>query len=393
MEKAMKKHGVFLFLLWGSLLLTSCAPQKSGQTSQTGTTEGPVQCEQSVFFSGTSEMAVGPEGYYSLNGMGTDHHYLTYIDKASARETYLCGRPDCPHVDESGHHVLETCDAYVGSVIPRSIVYHNGYVYVLKYDPESYNVTLVKISADGSAHEDIMVVGQAADQSNSYQYVFLDDNTIILTYTPPADGQEEITVSLDRVDLDKKEKTPVYTYTGTAFAFLKVMGQDVFFTQVAKLEKYYAYQLVKWNAAEDRVETVLDKSIGPYTIANENLLFYYVPKDGLYRLDLQSGEEKLVRECDENTMYAALACDGTYVYLDNFMNQSYYDEASEHNLYVCDFDGKVVNTIPTPVLYVELSDPDYLFHRVFVNGKLPLWSYIRKEDITDPNVTWSVIEE
>ena len=177
---------------------------------------------------------------------------------------------------------------------------------------------------------------------------------------------------------------------------LKVIGQDVFFKQMTKQEDHYEYCLMKWNAAEDRVETVLDKNIGngPYTIASENLLFYYMPKEGLYRLDLQSGEEKLVRECDENTMYVALACDGTYVYLDNFSNQFEYDEASENNLYVCDFDGKVVNTIPTGIFYgMELADPDYLFQRVGIDGKPPFWSYIRKEDITDPNVAWSAIEE
>ncbi len=352
-----------------------------------------MQCEQSVYISGQNVLAVSPEGYYGLSG-NENNYYLTYIDRENARETYLCGRPDCPHVDESGYHVLETCDAYVGSVIPRSIVYYNGYVYVLKYDPESYNVTLVKISADGSVHEDLMVVGQAPDQGSYYQYVFLNDDIAVMAYTPPSNSVEERTVSLEKIDLDKKEKTAVYTYTdeGASLGFLKVMGQDVFFTKVTVLNDYYAYQLMKWNATDGQVQTVLDKSIGPYTIAADGKLFYYMPRKGLYRYDLNTREDKLVRECDENTMYVWLAYDGTYVYLDNFNNRFYYDEQSEYNLYVCDLDGNTVNTIPADFGYMELSDQDYLFQQTFSSEGLQ-WSYIKKKDITDPNVTWSIVGE
>ncbi len=352
-----------------------------------------MQCEQSVYINENSNLAVGPDGYYSLDLMSSK--YLTYIDKASARETYLCSRPDCPHVDESGYHILETCDAYVGSAVARSIVYHNGYVYVLKYDPESYNVTLVKISADGSVHEDLMVVGQAPDQGSYYQYVFLDDDTIVMTYKPTNDSAEESMASLERIDLNRKEKTAVYTYTGkgASLGYLKVVGQEVFFIQMTKLEDDDVCQLMKWNAMDGQVQTVLDKNMVFYTIASDGKLFYYMPREGLYRYNLNTREDKLVRECDEDTMYALLACDGNYVYLDNFHNRFYYDEQSGHNLYVCDLDGNTVNTIPMAIDYLELTDQHYLFTRSFVDGKLPGWAYIRKEDITDPNVTWSIVGE
>lgn len=389
-EVDMKKQIYFVILCICMLSLSACGSEKKGGV--------PVEnvvgyCEQSIFLKQSRELANAPEGYYGVNGFG-DGMYLTYISKSSAKQTYLCSKPECSHVaDERGVHGLETCDAYIGCVLPASIVYHNGYVYVLRYDRATYDVTLVKISADGSMHEDIMVVGQCEEQASYYSYVFADDETIFMVYNPGDYTGEERTINLDKIDLNKKEKTTVYQYAtqGAHIMHLRVLGDQVFFTQAQHLDKKYIYQLMRYDIKEERTETVLQEHIDAYTLGDHGELYYFIARDGLYRCDLKTMDSKKLRECDEETMYVKLAYDGTYLYMDNLDNRYDYNEESEHNIFVCDLEGSLINSIHADPLYLELTDPNYIVIKTFSDQGTG-WSYIKKTDITKKDVTWTRIE-
>ncbi len=388
----MKKKLFFISLLIGIVTLSACGKEKDNHVTFINETTG--ECQQSALTSGSNcRLAIGPEGYYSLKGSPIGG-YLTYISKSSAKETYLCSKPECSHVDESGFNGLETCNAYIGSVMPMSITYHNGFVYLLEYNRNTFDVTLVKISADGSVHEDIMVVGESPDQASYYRYVFANDETVYMVYDAPVYTGEERTISLDKIDLNKKEKTSVYTYTGTgaSIAFLKALDNNIFFTKVDKREDNYFYHLMRYDTEKNEAYTVLEENICSYTLAKNGLLFYYIPKEGLYRCDLQTMKTKQIRKCDEESMYVSLAYDGTYLYLDNMNNRFYYNEGSKHQVFVCDVEGNLVNSILMEVQFLELSDKDYMFTEMFSNEG-PYWSYIKKTDITDPSVTWSKVSK
>lgn len=385
----MKKRVCSIIMCICLLLLSACGAEKTGAPVDNAV----GQCEQSVYVYGGSEFAIAPEGYYCVRGY-TDNKYLTYISKDSAKQTYLCSKPECSHVtDERGVHGIKTCDAYVGSTLPCSIAYHNGSVYVLRYDRATYDVTLVKISADGSVHEDIMVVGQCEEQASYYSYVFVDDETIFMVYNPGDYTGEERTINLEKIVLNRKEKTTVYQYTtqGAHILDLKVLGDQVFFTQVQHPEKKYIYQLMRYDTKEDRTETVLKEHIDSYTLGDHGELYYFIARDGLYRCDLQTMDSKKIRACDEETMYVKLAYDGTYLYLDNIDNQYDYSEESEHTIFVCDLEGNLVNAIRGGAWYLELTDPSYMFV-LYYSEKGSGWSYIKKSEITNPSVTWTRIE-
>lgn len=385
-----KWYSVFLFI--SIMLLTSCGTEKNTSVQISNVIGSSVQ---SAFVNSNSDLAIAPEGYYSINGAGDDM-YLTYISKNSAKETYLCSKPECSHVDErTGFYGLETCNAYIGCVLNRSIVYYDGFVYVLRYDKKTYDVILVKISADGSVHEDVMVVGQSADQASCYSYVFVDASTILMVYNALDYTGEERTVSLEKIDLNKKEKTTVYTYTdgGASVTYLKVLNDTVFFTQVKRQEDNYIYQLMKYDINENNVDTVLKEAIFSYTLGNNGLLYYFVSKDGLYQYDLQTMKSKKLRACDEETMYIDLAYDGTYIYMDNLANRVFYNEDSQSQIFVCNLEGKLLNTISKDFsMSLELSDKDYMFMQSF-SDKGPYWAYIKKEDIKDSVVTWSAVNK
>lgn len=353
-------------------------------------------CAQSAFVNSNSDLAIAPEGYYSMDGLGNDM-YLTYISKNSAKQAFLCSKPECAHVDErTGLHGLETCNAYIGCVLPRSIVYYSGSVYVLRYDEETYDVMLVKISADGSVHEDVMVVGQSAENASCYSYVFVDASTILMVYNALDYTGEERTVHLEKIDLNKKEKTTVYMYTdaGASITYLKVLNDHVFFTQVQRQEDNYIYQLMNYDIKENKVDTVLKDSIFSYTLGGNGLLYYFISKDGLYQCDLQTMKSEKIRACDEETMYVNLACDGTYLYMDNLANRLFYNEDSQDKIFVCDLEGKLQSSVLSAFrgMSLELSDENYMLMRSF-SDKGPYWAYIKRTDITDLAVTWRAVDK
>ena len=385
----MKKRICLILTVFLMLSFTSCGNEAPDVLIEN--TQG--RCEQSVYVGSTTSLAVAPEGYYRLKNL-TAGMYLTYISKDGVEETYLCGKPECSHVDEREMYAVEGCNAYLGDVLLGSIVCHNGYVYVLEYDSNTFNVTLVKISADGSVHERLMVVGQAAINGSFYKYVFADDHTIYMTNTEHM--SEEHIASLDRIDLTNREMTSVYSYTGESanISYLKYLDGNVFFMQTQKVEEgiYYTYQLMRYNVSSGETISLVEDGIQSYTLGDDGLLFYYVAMEGLYRCNLQTMEPELIRECDEETMYAHLACDGTYVYLENLYNRLLYDADSEDKMFVCDLNGNLVNAIPALLIEREVCDEDYMFsHGYTENGEC--WRYIKKEDIADPDVTWTFVKQ
>ena len=384
--KRCKRLLIIVFILM--LTLTSCG----SELTTDGQGDKGDYCKQSVFISGTSNLAVAPGGYYYLDTRNKNG-FLTYISKKNAKETYLCNKPECSHIDKEVRSVVENCNAYVGTVLPRSVVYYEGYVYVLQYNADTYDVTLVRISEDGSVHEELMKVGQAPEQASYYSYVFGDKSTIYMVYNAPDYTGEELSVSLEKIDLNKKEKSVIYTHRGhgASLAYLKVQDDMVFFTQVDKGDKGYLHQLMKYDPDKKQVENVIDVHINTYTFAKEGQLFVGITGEGVFKYDWQNDELVLFRKSDEKTMYVSLAIDGEYLYLDNMQNR-FYNNDNEHRVYVYDLEGNLVNEVLGGILYTEVCDYDYMFTTAH-NGNGEYWTYIKKEDLRNADVTWSAVEE
>ena len=289
---------------------------------------------------------------------------------------------------------IASCNANVGKVLPGSIVYNDDHIYILEYDQTTYEVSLVRISKDGSVHERIMPVGVAADQSSYYSYVFSDDNTIYMVYNAPDYTGEERTINLEKIDLKNKKKTTVYSYTGqgACIAYLKVLNQDVYFTQVDSVDNMYIYYLMKYNIESQQVEQVLDENINSYVLSENGKLFYFTYSKGIFCYDLNTKERKQIYACDKETQYVSLTYNGKYLVVDNMLNQYYYDENSEHKLFIVDLDGRILNTISAEGLFVELSDKNYVFAEKWGSDGIG-WVYIKSDDITKNNATWNIVEE
>ncbi len=392
------KKIVGITLIGISILLSSCATQDNTQVDNS---INGIVCQESPYFGNTMEIVISEDGYYSQkSSFGVDEDtkqinsegdYLTYISKETGKETYLCSKLECTHIDEK-KHTLSSCNANIKSALPGSMGYHNQWVYVLTYNESTYDVTLTRVSKDGSVHEDIMVVGQSPDKASYYQYVFFDDNIYMVNKI-----EETNTIYIDKIDINKKEKESVYSLDKEGSIWnLKVVGDNIFGIQSEKKGEDYKKSIIKYNCTTKEVETIVEEDlIISYTIVDENTIYYYVETEGLYELNINNKESKLIRECDEETKSVYLAYDGTYLYMDNLINEYRYNENSHHQIIVCDLNGKEINTIDMEanenLLPASFCDENYLFATHF-SPKGEQWTYIKHEDITKKDVSWTNIE-
>ena len=381
-----------------SILLTSCATQDNTQVDNSTT---GIVCEESPYFMKSMGIIISEEGYYSQkNSSGVDEDtkqinsegdYLTYISKETGKETYLCSKLECTHTDEKGY-TLSSCNANIKSSMPGSIGYHNEWLYVLTYNESTYEVTLTRVSKDGSVHEDIMVIGEAPDRAGYYKYVFVNDDIYMVENIEEADG-----IHIDKININKKEKERVYSLDKEgSIGNLKAVGDNIFAIQCEKQGEDYKKSIIKYNCTTKEVESIVEEDlIISYTIVDENTIYYYVETEGLYQLNINSKESKLIRPCDEETKSVYLAYDGTYLYMENIMNKYRYNENSHHQIIVCDLDGKKINTIDMEanenLLPASFCDENYLFATHF-SHKGQQWTYIKHEDITKKDVSWTNIE-
>lgn len=413
-DTGLKKAICHALILAGILSLCAC-----GNTGRNGSANGADAVsnmdsarfiedftdpgEQSIYFHAQRDIAAGSEGYYCLNGITSK--YLTYISKDGAEETYLCNKPGCSHISEKYYGCLETCNAYAGFVPACPLVYHDGYLYMLSEDG-SQNVSLVRISGDGSIHENIMVIGQIKSNNyDNYNYVFLDDNTLLMSYNSgvSAAGGTMQQSFLYTIDIEKKEMTEVYSHMGKDLRIrdLRVVNKNCFFlmSEESGLKEDNYYWLMDYDAGTKETVKVLDVLIDAYVPADNGQLFYSVYEDGVYKYNVQTKEAKRIWECSDDTASVSLAYDGTYLYMDNFnayMKKQLLgvvtgDDSARCRLIVCTPDGNEVNTIYGHEARMKLSDGDYILWNTYVPEKGDTWFYIKKSDIAEPDVTWKTV--
>lgn len=391
------RRKIVIILSICSLFLTACGKDAERIVESEQSQKNIISCDRNIYFTSHSNIAVSPNGYYVLNH--DQEFYLTYIDGQSGEEIYLCGKPECSHVDENGKHILETCDAYVGDflgAIPNFLFYYEEYLYLLGYNSLNYDVMLKRVSQDGSIHEDMVVVGQSPDCATYFEGIIA-NGVLYLAYNEPNYDNSEKTVNLEKIDLETKESSVVYSCTGktVGIGFLKRIGNSLYFAQSGREDgdDFYHYLLMEYHMVTGETESVLDENIGFYTFSGENTIFYTIPFEGLYRYDLISGERQLIMESDEEMIRIQLACDGTYLYLNNSLNYNYNDGEYICKIIVCTLEGEIVNEILVDKQeIVELVDDNYMLKRYYSDEGFSRIQRVSREDITSENVVWELVE-
>ena len=114
------------------------------------------------------------DGYYYNQGKGgvlhSENQYvrqaLTYHEKASGNEIFLCNKPECNH--DGGND----CEATYKSIKVDNSVLYDGSIYILGTETEGtmVSVNLYKAALDGSAMDKVGCVIQAENTNNQKIY-------------------------------------------------------------------------------------------------------------------------------------------------------------------------------------------------------------------------------
>ena len=322
----------------------------------------------------------------SENGYYFKRFTTYYIDAEYMKRTVLCAKPDCDHSERNN----PDCLARIGS---SSIYYYNGFCYTTEYSDETGNLMLIQLAPDGTSYREMFEINLPTLTETNWLNVFLvfaDDSVFIYNK-----GGRRLTVEtqgdivIRRRSLDGKEDEIVYTYTGDGcfFEAVKYYGGKLFFTVKegktdveTRQNTMVSRGLYVYDVDSKEVVRLLDEQVCDYSVDMENnIIYYYVLEDGLYKKKLSGGEAELLYKAQEDTGICFMSFDGQYIYLDNSRWFSFADYTKidwTKMLIVMDTDGKEVNRIDTLSYTVLFGDSDYLF----ATGGKGL-CYIPKKDI------------
>lgn len=338
-----------------------------------------TECVDSAYFNTMSDIVESENGYYILNHT-YNGSYITYKDKKNLEcEVFLCGKPDCKHIDLVNDrtllHMFKDCNAYVGEGVLESIKYYKGNLYVIVI--ETGQAVLYRISKDGSSHERLFELGSLSKNlSHLYNYV-VDDDYVYTTYQGEGFKKNELS-QVCRFSLKDGTKEVILEDTEYHFNTIKLYNGGLFFRRMQSEGSETI--ICRYDCATGKTEDIAAGAVTMYTIDNShNSVLYWRLGEGLIRYDLNTGNEKLIRPSGDNMVDVQLACNGKYVVLNN--TNSWGTEGFELMLEAIDLETeKVAATIPCQdkVGAIYNCDTELLIAYHYATSG---YAYIRIEDI------------
>lgn len=366
-------------------------PEQLIDITKIGTSEVDYQSYWGQF---VRDIAKADGGYYYLTKRP---RYLMYFDESIQSSYRVCGKADCNHNNQN-------CNAFFGSgsdygktaasnvtYSPGSIYFYKGYIYML-----SSEGNLVRITPDGSERVNIAQV-YTFDSTSNTKLVFYGDYVYVYNSMGHLGIIKEYTETIKRFSLDGKTQDTIFEYTGTNSAIINVRnyGNSMFFivesaTQERNGDKstyqYNYHGLYTYNLKSGEIGKVLDAQIVDYSIDEKNnIIYYYVVADGLYKLDLSTKENTKIYNATDKSGFVELSFDGKYIYLNNTVwsdQNSTTENKIEKVCWVLNDHGSIINTIPSDRnLRLYFGDDKYLFAQSKASTGKTNIVYINKSNI------------
>lgn len=225
---------------------------------------------------------------------------LMFYEPESGQAIPLCSRPDCRHNSEECNACFINISLDKEEYLDSYLQYYDGFLYVIGVDPE-YNVSLYRVSADGSSREkymhlykadvtpiqaDINSVGEQTD----FRYP---DVYIYQGYVYYIDSKEMLP-KIRRIKLGTDE-TEIIFESDVEHAMLYRMqfyGDYLFFQTAHYTDDSYS-ELVggiyAYNIQNGEMSLVKKDAIAPYCVYDKYL--YYRALNDIRRINLENGED------------------------------------------------------------------------------------------------------
>lgn len=293
------------------------------------------------------------------------------FDKETKKSVPVCNRADCMHkkgdIDCNAQFNIESTESAT-TTLPYFLWYYDDNLYTVIGDIDkesnSCSVDLYQVSLDGSKWTKYLeMYNLFEDEEIDIPYAFYHRGYIYYTITE-SDGVD----SMYRIRLDKKAEPQMIDKLDDEYSY--IIDYGVYDTGIVYIESQfvddtYVDMINYYDTVTGEITTLIDNvSWVSYTVAQD--VIYYSTNNRLYAYNTVSKDTHEIYEFD-NEM--TLSCDGEYLYAE--VRASLLDNYSNHNIYVLDFDGNLIDTINAPSSQdCYFGNSDYLFQMFDMNEDL-----------------------
>ena len=319
-------------------------------------------------------------GYYYIDDE-TRYKLLEHFNPVSGEFAVLCDRPQCSHNTEE-------CPAFFkDNEYLRMVWRYKENLYVIKCDDKE-NALLVQLDLNGKNRKELFEIGKlmlnGERPCDMYNLTFCDDDVYIYRSAGNCafTTGKNMEINVRRRSLDGKEDEiimkssedycifdSVKAYGGNVFfAYTHYATEDYSFTTTVSAEGLFCY-----NPKTKEVGKIIDKEIIDYSIDEENkIIYYYVIGEGLYKYELNTGNEALIYKKDELSSMCQITYDGGYIFMDN--GKWAFNNAEKQRTWILDTDGKELKVLPGFGNISYLGDKECIFTYGY-KGFLPAEAY------------------
>lgn len=337
-------------------------------------------------------------GYYYMH-YGTRCKMLENFDPVSGEYSVLCDKPQCSHNTEE-------CPAFFkDSEYLQAVWRYKENLYVIKCDSEK-NAVLVQLDLNGKNRKELFEIGKLMMNGelpcNVYDLTFCDDDVYIYrsagncAFTTGKDME----INVRRRSLDGKEDEIIMKSSEDYCIFdsVKAYGGKIFFAYTHYVTEDYSFTtrvsaegLFYYDTKTKEVGKIIDKEIIDYSIDEENkIIYYYVIGEGLYKYELNTGNEALIFEKNELSPMCQITYDGGYIFMDN--GKWAFGNKEKNKTWILDAEGKELKVLSSFGRISYLGDKDC----IFTDGNLEITSdggksrrkYFTNSDIESDATEW-----
>ncbi len=326
---------------------------------------------QSFFELTFSEITSTESGYYYFDTSykrsktPSSDIYLMFFDRETGQAVPVCGQANCNHeIGDSCDALFTMMNAENPIISVRGLWYYNGDLYTVLTELDG-SMSLYKISLDGSVRTKYITLFEGGSDGTFNMYYHRGYIYIALS---PGDK-----ASLYRVKIEKDAELELIYEMQDSDYYIKFGGITPYKNGIAISAFSFSYtdegmsgiDIMYYNPENGEVEKLVEKiNYDSYLIIDSSL--YYTQNGDIYIYNLETEEEMHFYTCD-HPVY--ISYDGNYLYAEACPVS--LDDYSEHNIYVLDLEGNLVDTIQAPSSQdCYFGDKDYLFQMFDLNEEL-----------------------
>ena len=302
------------------------------------------------FFNVFSSITKSEKGYYyydeSMYFAGSNMKpakYLMFFDPNTRSAVPVCSRADCTHgltVGCDAVFFLENQDNYIGNV--DHLWYYDGDLYTVagNFEDNVYNHNLYRISADGSKRTKLTkLFSGGVEAFNLFfhrgclyiSFINEEGKNAVYKVKVEKDAEMELIYELDNADGFISD----FNIYDTGITFMTGYFEDENYENSVEELKYY-------NPLNNEVTTLMEGVVfDSYTIIGDWICYTSDRKLGRYDIKNKKTEDFYTCEYPCYVSY-----DGKYIYAE--ASAVLLEDYSQHNIYVLDLEGKLVDTINAP---------------------------------------------